>query len=157
MFLVLYTREALLARVLSEIEHKAWYRKWTKTKNCPGKSIEWHQVIITYFRTVYKARIDLFWKLLTILNLLGKLLQDRYLFRIEPQRVGFTWQLVWKLQGIDPCLQRIHKKRQQSFSRTHRIGNNGNIGIRSLNTWKQKKIHQQNVTPVSIELRPLAI
>ena len=40
----------------------------------------------------------------------------------------------------------------KSFSRTHRIDKNDNIGITGFTMWKQKKNQQQNVTPLSIEL-----
>ena len=45
-----------------------------------------------------------------------------------------------------------------SFSQTHIISNNGNIGITALyTTWKQKKIQQETVTLVSTKPRSSAI
>ena len=45
----------------------------------------------------------------------------------------------------------------KSFSRTHRIDKNYNIGITGFTMWKQKNIQQKNVTPLSIELTTSAI
>ena len=45
-----------------------------------------------------------------------------------------------------------------SFSRTHTIDKNGNIGITGFTTLKQNKtFQQQNITPLSIELTTSAI
>ena len=49
------------------------------------------------------------------------------------------------------CGLKEHLDLDSSFSQTHKIDNNGNIGIKGFTTWKQKKIQQQNVTQVSIE------
>ena len=82
-----------------------------------------------------------------------------HFFMVTRGQVDFYWQSINEVGTVGTLIlgKNSIEMFKKTFSRTHRLDKNDNIGITGFTVWKQKKSQQQNVTPLSIELTTSAI